>query len=709
MLKTPFVGIEIEKVQQQWQIQDFTYAKWAEQYNIKRGDIVVEVDNQPIKIDGSTHYQIKGASSIKIQSPQGANQLIEIKYYDFPRDFIYFILLPTIYFIMTLVISIYLQLYKKESFHSLHIFLLFMLTVAVTYGAIGPAGYLGKINILIVSNGAIASILLLLHFLINYLQLLNIRHWVIIKPAYLYSVLIIICLSTLLERVIPALYNWNTIFILAGMSLLIFYGLFMLAITYLKYRQQQLLVLLFFLIGPFLPMLLLYVLPMILFQQQILPIALCTLFLLAIPILLMFTQLPDYLFDINYEISKIRYYSILSLVAASIMAIGLYVILNIQPIDAFEAFFLLFIVLFGMLYLKERIDYANRKVLYSPKGNYVHFVYKTIEQITHMPSVDQLLKRFSEALAQQLNVSDVKVHIYTIGDAKQEMVASSKVIDDLKLGTVKKMRQHYIGCLHETLDKKYIVTIANEGGLYLKKEELLSLELLIMYVSNFIDNTQFVERLIDQLDSSQQSTPAWLQKFIWMQLENEKSQLAQELHDTILQQQLYLIRELDVAQVDMQLIKRHREHLIELNTDLRQYCEQLKPPLLDKQGLHAALNKLFIEVEERAEFTIIHEIEDIALGASELPLLIYRSVQEMLNNALKHAQATYVKITLTAVAQGFELIYFDNGIGCDLAKVNEKSSMGLQGMKERVHAYNGFIELTSAPDEGMRIRIKIEE
>ncbi|WP_342558177.1 ATP-binding protein [Metasolibacillus sp. FSL K6-0083] len=706
LLRTPFIGIEIVQVQQDWKIQDFAHPEWAENYNIERGDIILEINHQPIKIaDDATQYVIKGASSILTQSTQGDSKLIKISYRDFPIQSFYWVLLPIVYFIMSLIICIYLKLYRKESFQSINIFVLFILTVALTYGAIGPSGYLGNISVFIMSNGAIASIILLLHFLINYLQLLDVNHRLIIKPTYLYGILIISCLLTLSEKIIPTIYEWNTIFILLGIAFLIFYAFLMLLIVYLKYRKQQLLVLLFCLVGPFLPMLLLYLLPMLLFQQHVLAMAYCTLFLLLIPILLMLTQLPDYLFDVDYEISKIRYYSMLSLVASSIVVIGLYFILDIKRLDAFKSFLFLFIVIFGLFYVKERIDYASRKVLYSPKGDYVHFVYKTIEQITHMPSVDKLLKHFSEALAQQLSVSHVEVHTYSTANR----VANPKIIENLALGTVKRVDGRYIGCLHETLDKKYIVTIANEGGLYLKKEELLCLELLIMYVSNFIDNTQFVEGLIEQLDTSQQGNPAWLKKYIWLQLENEKSQLAQELHDTILQQQLYLIRELDVAQIDKQLIKRQREYLIQLNVDLRHYCEQLKPPLLEKQGLRVALNKLFAEIERQANFTIIHAIENVVLDSPELPLLIYRTIQEMLNNALKHSQATYVKITLTASTQGFELVYFDNGVGCDLSEIDGKNSMGLQGMKERVYAYNGSFELTSALDEGMHIVIKVKE
>lgn len=705
IFKAPLIGIMVEQVQQEWLIHDFSYPKWAEQYNVEKGAAVKEVNHQPIKVSADeTLYTIKSASSILIQDNQGNNQQIEITYSDFPIQFFFYIVIPSIYFIISLILCIYLYM-RGSSFQSSTIFMLFILTVALTYVSMGVASHSISFGIFIVSNGVIGSLILLLHFLINYLRFLNIKHRLIIKPPYLYGILIISVLLTSLEKIVPTIYQWNTMLILILVGLLVIYALLILLITYIKYRKQQLAVLLFCLVTPFLPMILFYVLPMLLFQQYIFSIIYCALFLLLIPILLLLTQLPDYLFDIDYELSKIRYYSALAIITSSLFSIGIYFMLDVQLLDVFKCFVFLFIVILALLYIKEKIDYANRKVLYSSKGDYVHFVYKTINQITRMPSVDKLLKHFSEALAQQLSVSHVEVHIYSTTD----LVADSKIIKKLTLGTVKKVDGRYIGCLHETLDEKYIVTIANEGGLYLKKEELLCLELLMMYVSNFIDNTQFVEGLIEQLETSQQGNPAWLKKFVWSQLENEKSQLAQELHDTILQQQLFLIRELDVAQIDPQLIKQQREGLIQLNSDLRQYCEQLRPPLLEKQGLQAALNKLFVEVERQADFTIIHEIEKVALDTPELPLVIYRTIQEMLNNALKHSQATYVKITLAASTQGFELVYFDNGVGCDLSEIEGKNSMGLQGMKERVFAYNGSFELTSALDEGMHIVIKVKE
>ncbi len=88
-----------------------------------------------------------------------------------------------------------------------------------------------------------------------------------------------------------------------------------------------------------------------------------------------------------------------------------------------------------------------------------------------------------------------------------------------------------------------------------------------------------------------------------------------------------------------------------------------------------------------------------------MPLLIYRILQEMLNNALRHAQATYVKIDVKKQGTGFDITYMDNGVGCDVTALASSPTMGLKGMQERVQACNGTIEIDSYPEEGMQIYI----
>ncbi len=90
-------------------------------------------------------------------------------------------------------------------------------------------------------------------------------------------------------------------------------------------------------------------------------------------------------------------------------------------------------------------------------------------------------------------------------------------------------------------------------------------------------------------------------------------------------------------------------------------------------------------------------------------LMIYRLFQELLNNALKHSYATIVEIHLQEMTDGFEIIYNDDGVGCNVGDIRQTDSMGIKGMQERVKAFNGHFYITSNINEGMSIRITVKE
>ena len=153
-----------------------------------------------------------------------------------------------------------------------------------------------------------------------------------------------------------------------------------------------------------------------------------------------------------------------------------------------------------------------------------------------------------------------------------------------------------------------------------------------------------------------------------------------------------------------------REQLLNATKDLREYCENLSPPLLDTFGLQMALKKLMQKVKIRADFMLTTEIERVQFHDTTLHLVVYRLMQELLNNAIKHAQATEVSLKLQATHRGFILQYDDNGIGCDIEDLLQSStSMGINGIRERVRAFNGNIAITSSQNEGMHIFIQIQE
>lgn len=728
--QSPVVGIDLEKQGEKWIISNFEYPELGEVHHISQGDYILKVDNKNINQVKSLQYDqmIRSSKLLLVETKEGELREISVKHSNLPFQFFNYYILPICYFLIALVLAIYLYIHKKGNNLSLNILILFILTVAISYTSMVASSKFNRIGIIVNSTGMILSLVLLIHFLNSYFFFLNIK-WTNFKTIkFLYFLPILIFILTLLEVPIPKLYSIDTIIILSLFCILITLVLVLLGISYLKYSKPQIKILFWGIILPFFPFVFLYVLPDLLFKQFIFSPATSSLFLLLIPFGFLFAQLTERLYDINYHISRFRYYLVYSLFLTFWIIIGTHLIITISIEKLLILTFFIFVSLIIFFYIKEKLDYFQRKVLFSPQGDYIHLLYSTIDEIGNTINMEELFHRLSIEVGKQLELDIVYVIEYDVQHKivlplKDQKLTLHKSLDktifeNLQLREIKKVDSVYVACLHQNVELKQILILGNSRNTQLKYEELLWLELLILYVNNFIDNTKLVEDLLAELQQAQQKGdhhPLWLKKLVWLQLEDEKHQLAQELHDTILQEQIFLIREMDSILYETDSNSLHpkisdlHRQLVAINHQLRGYCEKLKPPLLDTLGLNAALNKLFMQTKQRAKFTLIHSIEPIETKNDEIPLLIYRIIQEMLSNALKHSQATYVKIQLTNKEDGFEIFYMDNGIGCDVEIIHQSETMGLTGMRERVLAYNGYINIDSYPNEGMQIHIQVSE
>jgi signal transduction histidine kinase len=196
----------------------------------------------------------------------------------------------------------------------------------------------------------------------------------------------------------------------------------------------------------------------------------------------------------------------------------------------------------------------------------------------------------------------------------------------------------------------------------------------------------------------------------------ERQRLARELHDSVTQG-LYgvtLYAEATARQLTSGSLKLATDHLRELRDtaqealrEMRLLIFELRPSVLESEGLVNALRARLEAVEERAGLAVEFEVEGETILPTNVEGGLYRIAQEALNNALKHAGACNISVCLKYVDERVILEIIDDGTGFDPSTAVEAGGLGLDGMIERAAQMGGELMLDSEPGAGTRVRVEV--
>jgi signal transduction histidine kinase len=196
----------------------------------------------------------------------------------------------------------------------------------------------------------------------------------------------------------------------------------------------------------------------------------------------------------------------------------------------------------------------------------------------------------------------------------------------------------------------------------------------------------------------------------------ERNRLARDLHDSVMQA-LYgvtLYAEAAARQLGSGQVVTAGEHLREIRDtaqeslrEMRLLIFELRPPILRRDGLVAALRARLEAVESRVGLETELQIRGYGRLSLETEEGLYRVAQEALNNALKHAQARSVRVYLVRDDGLVTLEVVDDGRGFDLASTRTRGGLGLRGMEERAARLGGRLVVDTAPEQGTRVRMEL--
>ncbi|SFS13710.1 PAS domain S-box-containing protein [Dyella sp. OK004] len=195
----------------------------------------------------------------------------------------------------------------------------------------------------------------------------------------------------------------------------------------------------------------------------------------------------------------------------------------------------------------------------------------------------------------------------------------------------------------------------------------------------------------------------------------ERNRIARDIHDTLAQGFTGVIVQLEAAEDASRrgLGREAEQHVItarnlarESLSEARRSVQALRPQPLEEGGITNALRVLFEKltagVALQAEFRLLgipHALPP------EWEANLFRIAQEVLTNALRHAQASHIVATIAFGSDDVRLEFIDDGRGFDPAARSE--GYGLLGMRERVDAMNGQMEVRSSKGGGTEVSIRL--
>ncbi|WP_368657599.1 histidine kinase [Metabacillus halosaccharovorans] len=710
---------------------------WAEKIGIQIGDVLVEVNgDDPLKHKPIAEYHvIEQVESFSLSRDGIIKEYSILNETIFSTQGLLIIIIPFTVLTLCLFCSFYIyRSNKRTNLKSANLLNLFLLIIAVAY-----ISATGSSKGDVISRYVNLCLFLLvpvtyLHFLFQYFVELGkkLYNFNFIRVGY-----VIVLLNLALEvfrEIIGYSSQTNRIINLISffIMLVLTFVLKFRGLKKIRYSEQAYIVKVLIVTNvlAFSPFLLFYVLPFIIFQDYVFPPTFLAAFLLLIPFSLVYQFLATKIYDIEFLLGRIRYYSLLAVIPTFVM-VGFMLTLkeadpNFYQIKLSIAIFFCLILVF---YIKEIFDFRFRLKRFSEKYNYQDGIFKYTQSIRKASNLDQVISELKQVIVDVLLVSkayfievDKLKNIRSIDPQAKEADYGAYVSEiqevSNEIGKIIEVDKGFIINIGVTDDRSYVlVCLSILNTPILTRDEISWLKTLSFYTNVSLENFLKIDELMQHLQKveTEGENPGWLTKLLFSIEEKQRSNLAKDLHDSVLQDLVSLKRqcELALAEANDEGLKSQLQNMNSSMTRIikttRETCQELRPQLLYDLGLVKALNKLVAQYQEIVNFDIRLNTGNFTKTLDiDAQLNIYRIVQELLTNAHKHSQATNVLIILVCIKDKIVFHYEDNGVGFEPSELEDKAeSMGLSGISERVKALKGSFSVETSLGNGLKLDIEI--
>ncbi|MGG0116132.1 histidine kinase [Bacillus subtilis] len=669
-------------------VDEFSMASYS---GIEKGDIVKRINNKKINTNEIKMNKLKNVSSMIVER-NGHNLELKMTLFN-DKNFTTY-LIPLIFYIVCLFCCFFiLKINESKNLLSAVVLIIFLLSASIAFISAGGSAKGDMLSRLIMVVTLISVPLNYLLFLYQYFKELGTK--LFNKKVFILYLIPVI-------NVVCEIFRSHLFFrdYVPKLNLLAFFFLFIIVGVYfsiilIKNKDTEqahiIKVLTIINIFSFSPFLCLYLIPYVFLNAHYVSSFLAASFMLLIPFSLVFQFMTNKIYNVDFILSRLRYYGFLAL-TPTIILISTIELISSPDSDFYSVklTFLIYIIMLAVFYYKEVLDFRFRLKRVSEKFNYQDSIYKFTQMIRDSTSLSQVFEELKNTILEVSLVS--RAHVYEVSAD-----GNIKLYDDENVNSFEKVYQKEFRKVTSEIGK----IVEFNKGFVMKIEELMS----------------HLEEI-----KQQESNPVWLKKLMYTIEEKQRSDLARDLHDSVLQDLISLKRQCelflgDFKKDDNPCREEVQDKLVQMNEQMsdvismtRETCHELRPQLLYDLGLVKALSKLVAQQQERVPFHIrLNTGRFTASLDLDSQLNLYRIIQEFLSNAVKHSQATDVLIMLISIQNKIVLHYEDDGVGFDQEKNTEHSmSMGLSGIKERVRALDGRLRIETSEGKGFKADIEIE-
>ena len=255
------------------------------------------------------------------------------------------------------------------------------------------------------------------------------------------------------------------------------------------------------------------------------------------------------------------------------------------------------------------------------------------------------------------------------------------------------------GFYYRSLLSKYRLQLQRDAGLLELSQQHTKLEVMV------------AKRTAElQLQSDENTNLA--QQLIRVQ-EDQIHHIARELHDefgqtlTAIKINAHILEQAQTTELVGTYAQDITSQADALYATMRDMIQRLRPEALDEFGLKAAVEQCMIAFHlDEQNIDLALTIDDSVNDLEEIySIASYRIVQELVNNAVKHAQLSWLKVHLTITDQHMYITVEDNGVGFD--PIQKKLGFGLSGVDERARSLGGVVDINTAIGKGVSVCVSM--